>query len=122
MSLIREAHLRVVFLEADFPDPFQLFNVEMKGNITEITFNRRHPGFDDLFGTVALDDPGMMNELTPEEITERLVRAVNATKVVFAGWARYEREAGLDRARGLQRVRLGWGQMAAQFLEPEEDL
>ncbi len=121
VSLIRDAHLRVVFLEADFPDPFQLFNVEMKGNITEITFNRLHPGFDDLFGTVALDSPGM-NDLTQEEITEKLVRAVNATKVVFAGWARYEREAGLDRARSLQRVRLGWGQMAAQFLEPEEDL
>ena len=121
VSLIRDAQLRVVFLEADFPDPFQLFNVEMKGNITEITFNRLHPGFDDLFGTVALDDPGM-SELTPEEITEKLVRAVNATKVVFAGWARYEREAGIDRTRKLQRVRLGWGQMAAQFLEPDEDL
>lgn len=121
VSLIRDAHLRVVFLEADFPDPFHLFNVEMKGNITEITFNRLHPGFDDLFGTVALDDPGM-SELTPEEITEKLVRAANATKVVFAAWARYEREAGLDWARRLQGVRLGWGQMAAQFLEPDEDL
>lgn len=121
VSLIRDAHLRVVFLEADFPDPFQLFNVEMKGNITEITFNRRHPGFDDLFGTVALNDPHM-NDLTQEEVTEKLVRAVNATKIVFAGWARYEREAGLDRAKKLQRVRLGWGQMAAQFLDPEDDL
>ena len=121
VSLIRDAQLRVVFLEADFPDPFQLFNVEMKGNITEITFNRRHPGFDDLFGTVALDDPDM-SSLTQEEVTEKLVRAANATKVVFAGWARYEREAGIDRARALQKVRLGWGQMAAQFLEPEDDL
>ena len=120
VSLIHDARLRVVFLEADFPDPFQLFNVEMKGNITEITFNRRHPGFDDIFGTVALDDPGLSG-LTPEEITEKLVRAANATKVVFAGWARYEREAGIDRARTLQRVRMGWGQMAAQFLEPDED-
>ena len=63
-----------------------------------------------------------MSNLTQEEVTEKLVRAVNATKIVFAGWARYEREAGLDRARALQRVRLGWGQMAAQFLEPEDDL
>ena len=110
-----------MFLEADFPDPFQLFNVEMKGNITEITFNRLHPGFEDLFGTVALDDPGM-SELTPEEVTDRLVRAANATKVVFAGWARYEREAGVEKSRALQRVRVGWGQMAAQFLEPDEEL
>ncbi len=95
-----------------------MFGVEMKGNITEITFNRQHPGFDDLFNTVALEDP-RMSDLTAEELREKLVRAANAAKVVFAGWARYEREAGLDRARPLQKVRLGWGQMAAQFLEPE---
>ena len=114
VGLIRDAHLKVVFLEADFPDPFQLFNVEMKGNITEITFNRQHPGFDDIFGTVAMDEDAV-SELTREEVAERLTRAVNATKIVFAGWARYEREAGVDRAKGLRRVRVAWGQMAAQF-------
>ena len=118
-SLIRDAHLRVVFLEADFPDEFQLFNVEMKGNITEITFNRQHPGFDQIFGTVAMDEqePG---QLTKEEVIERLTKAVNATKIVFAGWARYEREAGMERARALRKVRFEWGRMAARFLEPEE--
>ena len=44
VSLIRDAHLRVVFLEADFPDPFQLFNVEMKGNITENHLQPTTPG------------------------------------------------------------------------------
>lgn len=33
------------------------------------------------------------------------MKAVNAAKVVFAEWARYEREAGVDRARALQKVR-----------------
>ena len=118
VSLIRDAHLKVVFLEADFPDEFQLFNVEMKGNITEITFNRQHPGFDDIFGTVAMDGQDL-GEFTKEEVIERLTKAVNATKIVFAGWARYEREAGVERAKSLRRVRFAWGQMAAQFLEPE---
>lgn len=118
-SLIRDARLRVVFLEADFPDSFQLFNVEMKGNITEITFNRQHPGFDDIFGTVAVDEEEL-GQLTKEEVVERLTKAVNATKIVFAGWARYEREAGVEKAKGLRRVRFAWGQMAAQFLDPEE--
>lgn len=118
VSLIRDAHLKVVFLEADFPDEFQLFNVEMKGNITEITFNRQHPGFDDIFGTVAMDGQDL-GEFTKEEVIERLTKAVNATKIVFAGWARYEREAGVERAKSLRRVRFAWGQMAAQFLEPD---
>lgn len=117
-SLIGDARLRVVFLEADFPDSFQLFNVEMKGNVTEITFNRQHPGFDDLFGAVAVDEEEL-GQLTKEEVVERLTKAMNATRIIFAGWARYEREAGAERAKGLRKVRFAWGQMAARFLDPE---
>ena len=120
VSLIRDAELHVVFLEADFPDGYQLFNVEMKGNVTEITFNRRHPAFDDIFGTVNTVDEDV-SELSREEIVDRLMRAINASKIVFAAWARYEREAGVDRSRALQRVRFDWGQIAAKFLDPSDD-
>ena len=121
VTLIREADLRVVFLEADFPDSFQLFNVEMKGSITEIIFNRKHPAFDDIFGTISTADEDV-NELAKEEVLERLTKAVNAGKIIFAAWARYEREAGIDRANALRRVRFDWGQIAAKFLQPEDDL
>jgi len=121
ISLIRDADLRVVFLEADFPDAYQLFNVEMKGNVTEITFNRKHPAFDDIFGTVNTVDEDV-NSLSREEVLERLTRAINAARIVFAAWARYEREAGVDRARALQKVRFEWGQIAAKFLDPDDDL
>lgn len=121
VSLIRDADLRVVFLEADFPDAYQLFNVEMRGNVTEITFNRKHPAFDDIFGTVNTVDEDV-NDLNREEVLERLMRAINAAKIVFAAWARYEREAGVDRARALQKVRFEWGQIAAKFLDPDDDL
>lgn len=120
VDLIKERDLKVVFLEADFPDRYHLFNVENKGSLTEITFNRRHPAFDDVFGTVNTVDEDI-NDLAKEEILERLTRAINAAKVIFAAWARYEREAGMDRARALEKVRLDWGQLAATFLEPEED-
>ena len=121
IALIRDVDLRVVFLEADFPDFYQLFNVEMKGNVTEVTFNRKHPAFDDIFGTVNTVDEHM-TDLRREEVLDRLVRAVNAAKVVFAAWARYEREAGVDRARALKKVRFEWGQIAAKFLHPDDDL
>ena len=52
VSLIKNAELKVLFLESDFPDHYNLFNVEIKGKITEIVFNRRHPAFDDIFGTL----------------------------------------------------------------------
>ena len=119
--LIRDADLKVVFLESDFPDSFQLFNVEMKGNITEIIFNRKHPAFDDIFGTIETADEDVKG-LSAGEIIERLTRAVNAAKIIFAAWARYEREAGVDRARALRKVRFDWGQIAAKFLHPDDDL
>ena len=121
VSLIRDADLKVVFLEADFPDSFQLFNVEIKGTITEITFNRRHPSFDYIFATVATVDEDV-SDLSQEEVVERLARAVHAAKIIFSAWARYEREAGLDRAKALRRVRFDWGQIAAKFFEPDDGL
>ena len=121
VSLIKDADLSVVFLEADFPDSFQLFNVELKGNITEIVFNRRHPAFDDIFDTVTTVDEDV-NSLSLEELIERLTRACNSTKLIFAAWARYEREAGLDRASALQKVRFDWGQIASNFLCLESEL
>ena len=120
VSLIQDARLRIVFLEADFTNAFELFNVETKGSITEVTFNRLHPAFDDLFGTVVTADEDVA-DISKEEIQDRLMRAVNATKITFAAWARYEREAGIDRAPRLQRVRFDWGQIAATFLQPEDD-
>lgn len=119
ISLIRDADLKVVFLEADFPDSFHLFNVELKGNITEIIFNRKHPAFDDIFGTIATTDEDV-SELSKEEVLERLTRAVNAGKIIFAAWGRYEREAGIERSKALQKVRFDWGQIAAKFLEPDD--
>lgn len=121
VGLIQEAELKVLFLEADFTNNYELFNVEMKGNVTEVTFNRQHPAFDDIFGTVAMVDEDMTN-LSNEEIFGRLLRAINATKITFAAWARYEREAGLNRAQALKKVRFDWGQIAAKFLQPEDDL
>ena len=66
--------MKVVFLEADFPDAYQLFNVEMKGSITEITFNREHPGFADIFGTVMTADTEV-GELSRQEALGRLTRS-----------------------------------------------
>jgi len=120
VQLIHDANLKVVFLEADFTNAYELFNVEMKGNVTEITFNRKHPAFDDIFGTVATVDEDVAG-LSDQEMLERLTRATNAIKITFAAWARYEREAGVDRTQALQKIRFDWGQIAAQFLQPEDD-
>ena len=119
VSLIRDADLKVVYLESDFTNPYELFNVEMKGNVTEIVFNRKHPAFDDIFGTVTTDDE-TLSELSKEEVIQRFTRAVNAEKIIFGAWARFEREAGIDRAPVLRKVRFDWGQIAAAFLDSND--
>ncbi len=122
INLVKDADLKVVFLEADFDNKYQMFSVDIKGSgLTEIVFNRRHPGFDDIFGTVNTVDEDVAN-LSKEEVLARLTKAVNSSKIIFAAWARYEREAGMDRARALEKVRFDWGQLAAKFLDPEDDL
>ena len=120
VTMIEDAKLNVLFLEADFPNSYELFNVELKGSVTEITFNRKHPAFEDIFGTVATADRDL-EELSAEEAIEMIRRAVNSTKLTFAAWARYEREAGIRKAEQLRKVRFDWGQIAAQFLQAEDD-
>ena len=121
VSLIRDEDLKVVYLESDFTNPYELFNVDIKGNVTEIVFNRKHPAFDDIFGTVTTDDEEL-SELTKEEVIQRFTRAVNAEKIIFGAWARFERESGIHRAPVLQKVRFDWGQIAAAFLDSNDEV
>ena len=121
VRFIQEKDLKIVFLEADFPNKYELFNVERKGNTTEVTFNQNHAAFDQIFGTISMVDEDI-SKLTSAELLERLTKAVNATKIIFAAWARYEREVGIAKVSVLQRIRFEWGQIAAQFLEPEPEL
>lgn len=120
INLIKESDLKAIFLEADFPGPNDLFDVERKGSITEIIFNRNHPAFDNIFGTVRTTDEDIL-DLSKQEIFDRLVCSINASKVIFAAWARYEREASVERAKALARVRNEWGQIAANFLDPSDN-
>lgn len=120
-KFIKERDLKIIFLEADFPNSYELFNVERKGNTTELTFNRRHPAFRKIFETSKMTHEDL-SKINNAEWVERHTTAVNAIKIIFAAWARYEREAGIPRTSGLQRVRYDWGQIAAQFLEPEDNV
>ena len=98
-----------------------MFNVKLIGNLTEVIFNRRHPAFDDIFGTLNTVDEDV-HEISHEDILNRLARAINANKIIFAAWARFEREAGVKRAAALEKVRNDWSQIAASFLSPEDEL
>ncbi|KDA00716.1 ATP-binding protein [Hyphomonas oceanitis] len=121
VKLIKDRNLKVIFVEARFQDPYSLFDVQRKaGGITEVIFNQRHPAFDSIFGTINTVDEDMDN-LSSTDLLERLTKAINASKIIFAAWARYEREANVERAKALEKVRFDWGKLSAHFLEPDSD-
>lgn len=121
VRLIKAQDLKIIFVEAQFPDPYNLFNVQKKAGITEVVFNQRHPAFESIFGTINTADQDMESISVPD-LVEKLAEAVNVTKLIFAAWARLEKEANIDRAKTLERIRFDWGKMASQFLDdgPEE--
>ena len=85
VSLIRDEDLKVVYLESDFTNPYEFIQCRYKGKtFTEIVFNRKHPAFDDIFGTVTTDDEEL-SELTKEEVIQRFYTCRKCRKDHFLG-------------------------------------
>lgn len=109
--------LKVLFIDKTLGGSSELFTVVARGHTTEVVFNRRHPAFDMIFETVSADDD--LESLSSAELQERLLKASRAVRVLFAAWARMEREDPPNQRRN-ERVREDWGKLARDFLEPIE--
>lgn len=107
--------LKVLFIDKTLGSSGELFTVVPRGHTTEVVFNRRHPAFDMIFDTVSADDD--LDSLSSNELQDRLLKASRAVRVMFAAWARMEREDPPNLSR-YERVREGWGKLARDFLEP----
>jgi len=107
--------LKVVFIDKALGSSGELFTVVARGPATEVVFNRRHPAFDMIFNTVSADDD--LDALSSSELQDRLLQATKAVQLLFAAWARMERETPEHLSR-YERVRENWGKLARDFLEP----
>lgn len=107
--------LKVVFIDKTLGGSSELFTVVTRGPATEVVFNRRHPAFEMIFDTVSADDD--LEQLSSVELQERLSKAGQAVQLLFAAWARMEREDPPNQSR-YERVRESWGKLARDFLEP----
>ncbi|MDP9784876.1 ATP-binding protein [Pseudomonas fluorescens] len=107
--------LKVVFIDKTLGGSSELFTVVSRGPATEVVFNRRHPAFDMIFDTVSADDD--LDQLSSSELQDRLLKAGQAVQLLFAAWARMEREDPPNQAR-YERVRESWGKLARDFLDP----
>lgn len=106
--------LKVSFIEADF-DGFAFFKIEEKpGGVAQVIINSQHAFFEKLYQ--------ILQESTDnsDEGNAEIKEAKLALQLLFAAWARYEREATEKERRALRNVREDWGRMVSYFLEEEE--
>lgn len=117
VARIVSGDLKVLFIDKTLGGSSELFTVVNRGPATEVVFNRRHPAFEMIFDTVSADDD--LEKLSSAELEERLLKAGRAVQLLFAAWARMEREDP-PHQRTYERVRESWGKLARDFLEPDD--
>ena len=118
VARVKAGDLRVIFVDKESGSSANLFTIELRGPITEVVFNRKHPAFYTVFRTVRIDDD--LDEMSTDDLQVRLQDASSALHVLFAAWARMEREDA-GGAKRFERVREDWGRLARDFLDEDQD-
>ncbi len=115
-STVKES-LKYLFVEAATDSP-AFFSVQPKGGAIIITLNTMHPAYPRLVDVLENDTEEVPGNASPDEVAERLNRALNGLKLLLMAWARYEDEQpdGPMRQRA-QDARIDWGRIARRFLQ-----
>ena len=93
------------------------FDVEPLPNVIQVALNTNHPVHSHLFELMHPD----VDELTEDEVRNRLAKAAAAFRILIYSWARYEEEQ-TDRARRVVRdARVEWGKYAEEFFDDDDD-
>ena len=111
----REQGNRVRWVESSQSGP-AFFEVEPLPSVLQVVFNTNHPVHSYLY---PLLDPEI-EELTEEELGERLSKAYAAFRILIYSWARYEEEQSEKDRRNTRDARLEWGKYAEEFFDEED--
>ncbi len=101
-------------LASSLPNSPSFFDVEYLAGLLQVTLNTDHPVYDHL---VAMLDE--RDNLTQEELVERLENAATAFRILLYSWARLEDEVtGSSKKQGsaLKEIRFDWGRMARRYM------
>ena len=102
---------RVVFLTKAM-DGYAFFSVEHpQGGLTSVVFNTNHPFYDQLVTTLLPE----IGDETDADLIDRIDRAADTLRLLFAAWARYEMEE-LSLQPQLFDMRQEWGKMTRVFM------
>jgi hypothetical protein len=108
-----EPGIKYAFAEADL-EGRSFFTVRPIAGEILIKININHPAYKNLVEVLEAD---VEEELTNEQLRERLLRANRGLKLLLMAWARYEDEQPTEAKREeIQDIRTDWGRVAARFL------
>ncbi|TDK99390.1 ATP-binding protein [Mycobacterium paragordonae] len=108
-----EPGIKYAFAEASL-EGRSFFTVRPVAGEILIKININHPAYKNLVEVLETD---VDDELSTEELRDRLVRANRGLKLLLMAWARYEDEQPTEERREeIQDIRTDWGRVAARFL------
>ena len=92
------------------------FDVESLPNVVQVALNTKHPVFSHLYDIMHPES----DELTEEEVRERLAKAAAAFHILIYSWARYEDEQTERARRQVRDARVEWGKYAEEFFDEDD--
>ena len=110
---------RVRWIQSELNSP-AFFDVEPLPNVVQVVFNKQHPVHTHFWEVMHPDQDGE-EELSADELQERLERAAMAFRVLIYSWARYEEEQTERALRAVRNARIEWGKYAEDFFDVDDD-
>ena len=92
------------------------FDVESLPNVIQVALNTRHPVHCHLYDIMHPD----VEELTEDEVRDRLAKAAAAFRILIYSWARYEEEQTERDRRRVRDARVEWGKYAEEFFDEDD--
>ena len=93
------------------------FDVESLPNVIQVALNTDHPVHSHLYDIMHPD----IEDMTEDEVRERLARAAAAFRILIYSWARYEDEQTDKPRRQVRNARMEWGRYAEEFFDEDDD-
>ena len=112
---IREGS-RVRWIQSAQSSP-AFFDVEPLPNVMQVALNTNHPVHSHLYDIMHPD----VEDMTEDEVRERLARAAAAFRILIYSWARYEDEQTERDQRRVRNARVEWGRYAEEFFDEDDD-
>lgn len=99
-----------------FQSSAAFFDVESLPNVIQVALNTNHPVHSYLYDIMHPD----VEEMTEDEVRERLWKSAAAFRILIYSWARYEEEQSDRDRRRVRDTRVEWGKYAEEFFDEDD--